>query len=700
MAVLKKLLWLYFYFLCLPFLAYSQDVNIQDSLFLKYLTDHCIGCPNIDVNYDGKIQVSEALMLKSMSGTWGHNSKALEPFKNLTYLEIGDIKGIIDSLDLRANTKLRTIRTLGLPKVKYFNIDGLKDLDTLILGASYGSGLETVNLSTNSNLKYLHLLGSYFSSIDVSKNTKLWYLSVTENNLSCLNLRNNPLLKELYCRGNHISNLDLRNNKELKLLSFGNDNMKNLDLSHNEKLESLLIAYYMDNNASINKLNLSKNLALKTINIGATAPYFPLDSICLYSMDSTFLKKIFIFTSFYNDTVIFTSGCQYEPLQELRLETDTSKICLGTPINLSIQNPDSAYNYQLNYGDGTSSSIPNLQYAYNQSGNKNIQIIADYGCYKDTASTQVMVYATPPVNLFPNYTCTKDTFSLHAGIGYEHYKWQNGDTTESLAITKAGLYKVSASNMCGAITDSTQVQFIKKALQISTPRTCVINESEFAVKNIQYPVLNYHWSLGNGDLFKGSKTLEEVYKYQYPQVGTYKPQLIVDYQCFSDTATTQVIVDDTPILNIGDSILTCKDEVINLDAGKGFTNYLWQDGSSNQTFTANPFKGSETHGGVVKVTVTNACGSQTDSVSIKKVQLWFPNIITPNDDGKNETLEVKSPMNQPIHLQILNRWGQEVYQSDNYKNDWSAKDLSEGVYYFNSHYEGCPVLKGWLQVAR
>jgi gliding motility-associated-like protein len=62
----------------------------------------------------------------------------------------------------------------------------------------------------------------------------------------------------------------------------------------------------------------------------------------------------------------------------------------------------------------------------------------------------------------------------------------------------------------------------------------------------------------------------------------------------------------------------------------------------------------------------------------------FPNVITPNGDGVNDLFEV---VNVPSNTQviILNRWGNVVFTSDNYQNNWDGKDISggeliEGVY--------------------
>ncbi len=67
--------------------------------------------------------------------------------------------------------------------------------------------------------------------------------------------------------------------------------------------------------------------------------------------------------------------------------------------------------------------------------------------------------------------------------------------------------------------------------------------------------------------------------------------------------------------------------------------------------------------------------------------LEISNICTPNGDGSNDTWKV-SDLNQIMGctVKIFNRWGQLVYESSDYKNDWGGtKDggiLPDGVYYY------------------
>ncbi|TVR77756.1 MAG: gliding motility-associated C-terminal domain-containing protein [Chitinophagaceae bacterium] len=67
--------------------------------------------------------------------------------------------------------------------------------------------------------------------------------------------------------------------------------------------------------------------------------------------------------------------------------------------------------------------------------------------------------------------------------------------------------------------------------------------------------------------------------------------------------------------------------------------------------------------------------------------IFIPNAITPNDDGINDYWNIRNlhlfPDNEVI---ILNRWGDEVYRSKPYLNNWEGTynglELPDGTYYF------------------
>ncbi len=63
--------------------------------------------------------------------------------------------------------------------------------------------------------------------------------------------------------------------------------------------------------------------------------------------------------------------------------------------------------------------------------------------------------------------------------------------------------------------------------------------------------------------------------------------------------------------------------------------------------------------------------------------LVIPNLFTPNGDGLNDQFVIKNLLQyQHRELLVLNRWGNQVYKSANYNNDWDGGTLGEGTYYY------------------
>ncbi|KAA9340298.1 T9SS type B sorting domain-containing protein [Adhaeribacter soli] len=109
--------------------------------------------------------------------------------------------------------------------------------------------------------------------------------------------------------------------------------------------------------------------------------------------------------------------------------------------------------------------------------------------------------------------------------------------------------------------------------------------------------------------------------------------------------------------------------------------------------------------GTITVTESNAAGCKWGSASLEveisgEPDLIIYNIITPNDDGKNDAFVIENlkwyPQNE---LRLFNRWGMQVYQSKNYLNNWKAGNVSAGIYYYLFTANG-KAWKGWVEVVK
>jgi gliding motility-associated-like protein len=96
----------------------------------------------------------------------------------------------------------------------------------------------------------------------------------------------------------------------------------------------------------------------------------------------------------------------------------------------------------------------------------------------------------------------------------------------------------------------------------------------------------------------------------------------------------------------------------------------------------------------------NGC-TDTVTVNVTSSKLDASNVLTPNGDGNNDQLVIPDINLFPgSRLAIYNRWGNEVYHSDNYANDWEGKGLADGTYYYVLNRReangSIKVFKGWI----
>ena len=100
-----------------------------------------------------------------------------------------------------------------------------------------------------------------------------------------------------------------------------------------------------------------------------------------------------------------------------------------------------------------------------------------------------------------------------------------------------------------------------------------------------------------------------------------------------------------------------------------------------------------------------------DNASLNEINLedcnfdfTIPNVITPNSDGLNDLFEIEN-LPENTELIVLNRWGNAVFSSSNYQNNWdgkntSGKDLVDGVYYYKIKTMAGKVSHGFIHLTR
>ena len=173
----------------------------------------------------------------------------------------------------------------------------------------------------------------------------------------------------------------------------------------------------------------------------------------------------------------------------------------------------------------------------------------------------------------------------------------------------------------------------------------------------------------------------------------------IDVETIECSFRDSIIVEIEQIYNLdlGEDQFICFGDTLDLNATiPNALGYEWQDETTDPIFRA-------TKPGEYKVIVDMSCGAITDSIHIlppNSDNIFIPNVITPDNDEWNNFFIIKGT-DFEVRLTVFNRWGEEVYKSDSYNNDWNGQNLSSGIYYYfinidciNKDY------KGWLKIIK
>ncbi|MBD2768434.1 PKD domain-containing protein [Hymenobacter sp. BT664] len=130
--------------------------------------------------------------------------------------------------------------------------------------------------------------------------------------------------------------------------------------------------------------------------------------------------------------------------------------------------------------------------------------------------------------------------------------------------------------------------------------------------------------------------------------------------------------------------------------------YLWNFGDGQTSTERTPAHTYTEPGNYqVRLTTRSAQGECEDvqelAVLVRKYEL--PNIITPNNDGKNDTFKPFVAF-QPVSIRIFDRWGKQVFEQANYVEGWGKDNVPSGLYYYKIDSNTGESWKGWVEVAR
>jgi gliding motility-associated-like protein len=340
-------------------------------------------------------------------------------------------------------------------------------------------------------------------------------------------------------------------------------------------------------------------------------------------------------------------------------------------------------------------------YQPTQAGQYTITI--NIGACNATDVTDVNVVAVPVVTLTGATVCPGASFpTLDAGNAGSSFSWSTGENTQTITPSAAGTYTVTVTNSGSGINCSSSAS---ATLTNSAPVVVTLGNNFAICQNDPDAVIDagnagssFSWTL-NGNTISGQtgQTLN------INQAGTYAVTVTDGNGC-TGTASVELTVNPLPVVAVGDDQEICPGEDLpTLDAtGQNVATYDW---TSNGYVVGNGPTYEVTAYGTYEITVTdnNGCRNSDDIlIAEAPCEITIPNVITPdNGDGLNDVFFIKNLDTNPnSQLVIYNRWGNEVYSTSNYLNNWDGDDLPDGTYFYVLVLQTGKDYKGTLKLIR
>ncbi len=246
---------------------------------------------------------------------------------------------------------------------------------------------------------------------------------------------------------------------------------------------------------------------------------------------------------------------------------DDTTICTGDNLILDATQPNVTYQWSDNSTNPTLSvSIPGI-YA--------VTVTDPLGC---TDTDDVIVSNHPTVDLGTDeiFICDSSTFTLIPSITQSTYVWQDGSNNSTYVATTTGTYYVTVTDVNGCVSNDSIALLPPVIPNVDFGNdTILCAGTTLTLAPMIANGVSYVWQDGSNNP-----------TFTVTTPGTYYVTATNNNTCSG--ADTIVVLYHTIIPNIGVDTMICHHDSLVLDATQPDMTYVWQNGSTNPTFTAQP----------------------------------------------------------------------------------------------------------------
>lgn len=321
------------------------------------------------------------------------------------------------------------------------------------------------------------------------------------------------------------------------------------------------------------------------------------------------------------------------------------------------------------------------------------------GCISsDTITVTVFTNPTPAIVSSEGHLLCPGTPGTNLSLtqAYSNYTWSAGFNSATIQVNEAGTYSVLVQDINGC-SGTTSIAIDQAYFELLILGDTTVCNGTFATLQATGGD-NYIWSTEETDSIISVS----------PNYNTTYSVTISQGIC-SQTFEQEIVVLTMPASNVTDTFLIASGDRVRLIGPDGYVSYNWTpDVNLNFNAQQNPiFSGTETTLYYVNSTHPNGC-FRMDSVLVIVLNLTIPTGFSPNGDLQNDTFEIPELVGLKAKVVIFNRWGDKVFKSESYQNDWDGScqtefcvgngQLPEGTYFYtidieSIHFDGFTTIK-------
>jgi gliding motility-associated-like protein len=387
-----------------------------------------------------------------------------------------------------------------------------------------------------------------------------------------------------------------------------------------------------------------------------------------------------------------TQQITINPVSTPTVVSTNTVICVGTTATV-VASGASTYTW--------SNGAANDSLFVNPSSNTTYTVVGANGACTNSAVATVTVIGFSLSITGNNSICLGQSTTLTASGSPTTYVWNNGTTNASTIVSPTVTTNYTVSSVAASCSNTAVY-----TVSVTPPPTLTVTGTPYCAGQTTTVTAtgatSYTWSTGSTT---NSIVVSPIGTSSYTVTGTSIPS------CTSSSVFSPSVITSSPQIINTSPVLFCLDSIkaitVRIDGGNQPYTVSWLIPAGgiipfDTTGYAYYFTQSNTpSSGSYTIVVTDQClYSDTLAIDINSIDcdIIMPNVVTPNGDGINDFFRINGLENFPgSSLNSYNRWGNKIYSSDDYKNDWSPK-VSDGTYFYILNVPDGRKFNGFFQV--